>query len=117
MPATLTELATQVLEDLQVVPEGQAAEADDLNRVSTRLPFIIAALRAREIVTVSDTTAIPDEWVTDLGKVCAWELKNLYGVAGDFLQTLALGNSEGIGNLKVITRGKPTGEILRTLSY
>lgn len=111
------DLIVKVLEKLGVVPEGQAPEAEDTVRVDRNLSSLLRSLSAREILYVADINIIPDEWFLDLAKVCAYELRNEFGVTGEFEMSLKLANEEGIGNLRVMTRGRPTYEPARTLSF
>ena len=114
---TQADLTQKILENLQVVPEGQAPEVEDTARINRNLPTLINELAAREIVYVPDITNIPDQWFLSLGKICAYELRNEFGVTGEFEASLKLNNDEAIGNLKVMLRGRPTYEPLRTLSF
>lgn len=114
---TKADLVVKILEKLFVVPEGQAPETEDTARVALNLQSVLDSLRGREIVYVPDPDAIPGEWFMDLAKVCAWELKDEFGLIGEQLQKADRANSEGIRNLKIMTRGRPTYEPLRTLSY
>ena len=114
---TENDLITKILEKLQIVPEGQAPEADDTARVEANLPSLLNELAAREIVYVPDINSIPDEWFLSLAKICAYELRDEFGLTGDAARECEKANIEGILNLKVMTRGKPTYETLRTLSF
>jgi hypothetical protein len=114
---TLVDLATKVLEKLFVVPEGQAPEADDSARVIANLPNVLDALSAREIVNVADTTAIQSAIFLDLAKVCAYELRDEFGLTGESLAQCKRAADEGVANIKTMTRGRPTYEPLKTLSF
>lgn len=114
---TRADLVVKILEKLQVVPEGQTPEAEDTTRVDRNLPSLIAELAGREIVYVGDLNAVPEEWFLSLAQIAAYELRNEFGVTGEFEITLARGNAEGIAKIKVMTRGRPTYEPLRTVSF
>jgi len=114
---TQADLVQKILEVLQVVPEGQPAEVEDTARININLPSLIEELAAREIVYVPDLTVIPDAWFLSLAKIGAYELRNEFGVTGELAATLQTANTEAILNLKVMTRGKPTYEPLRTVSF
>ena len=114
---TQADLVIKILEKLMIVPEGQAPETDDIARVEANLPSVIEELAAREIVYVPDLANIPDAWFLSLAKICAYELRDEFGLAGESLATVSAANTEGILNLKVMTRGKPTYEPLRTVSF
>lgn len=114
---TQSDLVAKILEKLNVVPEGQAPEVEDTARVMRNLPSLLTELAAREIVYVADIENIPDEWFLSLAKICAYELRNEFGVTGDFEKALMNANMEGIANIKVMTRGRPTYEPLKALSF
>jgi hypothetical protein len=61
MPATKTEreFVNRVLSDLNVVGTGQDAEDEDFADVQGRLATLVAELNTREIVNLTDTSAIP----------------------------------------------------------
>ena len=114
---TSADLATQILVELAVVPEGMAAEVDDLARVTGNLPSLFEELAGREIVYVADPDNIPGAWFTPLATICAYELRTVFGVTGEAAAELKLKNDQKILDLKVITRGRPTYETLRTVSF
>lgn len=114
---TRNDLVVKILEKLGVVPEGQAPEVEDTARIDRNLPSLLRALGAREIIYIPDIENIPDEWFLDLAKVCAYELRNEFGVTGDFEVTLANQNNEGVSNIKVMTRGRPTYEPLKITTF
>ena len=114
---TQADLVTKILENLGIVPAGQAAEVEDVSTVDANLPSLIRELAAREIVYVPDLTNIPDVWFLSLAKIGAYELRSEFGVTGEFEAALKVGNEEAIGNLKVMTRGRPTYEPLKTVSF
>lgn len=114
---TRADLVVKILEKLGVVPEGQAPEVEDTARVDRNLPSLFNELAAREIVYVPDIEAIPDMWFLSLAKIAAYELRNEFGVTGEFEGTLSRANEEGILAIKVMTRGRPTYEPLKTVSF
>jgi hypothetical protein len=114
---TSTDLVIEILEKLVAIPEGQAPESDDTARVTLDLPSVLAELAAREIVYVSDPANIPEEWFMSLAKVCAYEMRSKFGVTGEQLVDLTKANAEGIDNLRVMTRGRPTYEPMQTVSF
>lgn len=114
---TQADLVQKILEKLAIVPEGVSANVEDTARVSANLPSLIEELAARQIVYVPDLSNIPGAWFLSLAKVCAYELRDEFGVAGDALASLAAANSEGIGNLKAMTYGRPTFEPMRTVTF
>lgn len=114
---TRADLVVKILEKLAVVPEGQAPEVEDSARVDRNLPSLIDSLAAEEILYVPDIENIPSAWFLALSAVCAYRLRNEFGVTGEFEVTLKNGEVEGISQIKVMTRGRPTYEPLRTLSF
>lgn len=114
---TRADLVVKILEKLGVVPEGQAPEIEDAARVDRNLPALQQQLAAEEILYVGDLDAIPTQWFLALAKVCAYELRNEFGVTGEFEVTLKNGYDEGVRQLKVMNRGRPTYEPLRTVSF
>jgi hypothetical protein len=114
---TQADLITKILEKLVVVPDGQAPEVEDTARVQLNLPSVLAELAAREIVYVSDPDNIPDEWFMSLAKICAWEMRDEFAVTGELLSALKLSNDEGISNIKIMTRGRPTYETQQIVPY
>ncbi len=109
-PRTRSDLVVKVLEKLGVVPEGQAPEIEDTARVDRNLPSVQAQLAGQEIVYLTDLNAIPEQWFLALSQVCAYELRNEFGVTGEFEMTLKNGYDEGVRKLKVMNRGRPTYE-------
>lgn len=111
------DLVQKVLEKLFVVPEGQAAETDDTSRVTANVQSAIDALGGREEIYVPDVNNIPPALFLDLAKVIAYELKDEFGLSGEMLQKCSTANTEGLRNLRIMSRGRPTYEPLKTLSY
>lgn len=115
---TRADLVVKILEKLGVVPEGQPPETEDTARIDRNLPALFDELAGREIVYVADIENIPSVMFLSLAKVAAYELRNEFGIMADAAAVaLKAENDEAIGNLKVILRGRPTYEPLRTLSY
>lgn len=114
---TEADLITQILVNLDVVPEGQAAEQDDIARVQSNLQSIIDELAALELLYVPDLQNIPSEWFMSLADVCAYELRKVFGVTGEFAAELKLANDQAVGKIQTMTRGRPTYEPQRTLSF
>lgn len=114
---TRADLVVKILEKLGVVPEGQAPEIEDTARVNRNLPALFAELAGREIVYVPDIENIPEFWFLSLAQIGAYELRNEFGVTGEFELALKVANQEGIDKIKVMTRGRPTYESLRTVSF
>jgi hypothetical protein len=121
MPFTRKDLVLEALDILGVVPNGQPAEAEDVDKVDDRVPSTMAKLAALEIVQVGDVEAVPEEWFDDLAAILANTCMAKFGCTLDDQQKLTSngwGLPAGTGaaclSLKVMTRLKPTGEILKT---
>lgn len=114
---TQADLITQILIELSVVPEGVAPAVEDTARVQNNLPSLFEEIAGREIVYVADPQNIPSAWFMPLAVVCAYELRRIFGITGQAAADLKLGNDEAIGNLKMMTRGRPTYEPLRTVTF
>lgn len=114
---TQADLVQKILEKLGVVPEGVAPNVEDTARVMANLPSVIEELAARQIVYVPDIENIPGQWFLSLAKVCAYELRDEFGIAGEQLADLTRSNLDGITNLKAMTYGRPTYEPQRTVTF
>jgi hypothetical protein len=114
---TQADLIQQILENLQIVPQGQAPEQDDVDRVEKNLPSLLSELAGREILYVPDIENIDDTIFLSLAKIAAYELRRTFGTTGELEATLRGMNQEGIDNIRVIRRGRPTYEPVKTLSY
>lgn len=111
---TLSDLVLETLEKLGVVPDGQTPGIEDTARVTEAAPGLLKEYGAREIVFVPDADNIPDEWFMSIAAMNAYELRTKFGIIGEEAQDLKNGNDEAIVKLKVMLRGRPTGEPMRT---
>lgn len=125
---TSADLAVQALVKLGVFAVGQALSPEDFATISNNLDSIFRKLAALEIVYVADPNNIPGEWFTDLVLIVAGESAEDFGVAGADMDTKINRGLGGAGNvpvgagaaaqsLRVMLRGRPTGEQLRTESF
>jgi hypothetical protein len=121
---TASDLVTEALANLGVIAAGQTIAPEDFNYVNDRLDAIFRKLGALEIVYVADPGNIPGEFFVDLASIVAGECATKFGASADFIGPLisaGLGSPPGSGtaaiSLKQMTRGRPTGEILRTTSF
>ncbi len=114
---TLDDLVIKILENLGVVPEGQAPEVEDTARIKRSIPSLFEELAAREIVYVADSSTINDAWLLSLAAIAAYEFRGQFGVNADDEIKLKAANDEAISKIKVMTRGRPTFEPLKTLSF
>lgn len=114
---TRADLVIKILEKLGIVPEGQAPEVEDTARVDRNLPALQAQFAAEEIIYLPNLEAIPEQWFMALSQVCAYELRNEFGVTGEFEVTLKNGYDDGVRKIKVMTRGRPTYEPQRATYF
>ena len=110
---TRNDLILKILEKLGVAATGQSPEAEDTARVDANLDSLIAEIRAAEIVDIYDLDAIEPEYFLSVASICAYELRDEFGVMGEHLSDLSRKNAEAIAKLEMITRAKPTYEPLK----
>jgi hypothetical protein len=117
---TSSDLVLEALANLGVLAAGQTVAPEDFAFIETRLDSIFRKLSALEIVYAADPNNIPGEWFLDLAAIVAGECFQKFGADPSFLQ-MGLGSPPGSGtaalSLKIMTRGRPTGEPLRTESF
>lgn len=118
---TSNDLVIEVLSNLGVFSVGQAVAPEDFEYVNSRLDSIFRKLGALEVVYVADSNNIPGEWFTDIGNIVTGEVASKFGATGQALVDLVnsgLGGKAGVplgaGSsavaLKIMLRGRPTGE-------
>lgn len=73
MTQTKAALISEVVAELSALGSGQAATADDIAFIETRLVPIIDELRAARIITITNIEAIPDYAFPDLIRIVAEE--------------------------------------------
>lgn len=83
MAKTLSDLKTEVLEELGVLGAGQAAAPEDDNAVDKRVAPVVADLAARGIVYIPDTNDIDDAVFVWLVKVMAENVAPKFGRSTD----------------------------------
>lgn len=117
MSRTRADLVTEALDVLNIVPTGQTPELEDYEKVDNKVDGMLARLAGLEVVYVGDANQIPDEWFDDLAAILAESCMNKFGVTADdqaMLTKGGLGSPVGSGDaamsLKMMTRGRPTGE-------
>jgi hypothetical protein len=118
---TAQDLVTEALANLGVLSAGQPLDPEDYSYVFEKLDAILRELAGLEIVFVSDVNNIPGVWFSALADIVAGECTSKFGLAPDdaaMLKQLGLGAPPGTGNaaqkLKLMTRLKPTGEVLQS---
>lgn len=121
---TRNDLILTVLEDLGVLPAGQAPGVEDTSRVDSELDQIAAKLMGLEIVYLPDLANIPLAYFDDVAAICADLLKTKFGVSAEDAMQLerdGLGMPPGTGaaalSLKAMQRGKPSYEAQQTLYF
>lgn len=117
---TSSDLVLKVLSKLGVLAAGQTVSPEDFETVSSQLDSIVRKLAALEIIYSADPNNIPGEWFLDLASIVAGEVASDFGAGPEFVQA-GLGVPPGAGaaamSLKIMTRGRPTGEPQRTESF
>jgi hypothetical protein len=111
---TRADLILKTLEKLGVVATGQQPEIEDTARVDANVDSLVAELSAREIVDIPDINEIPLEYLLSVASICAYEMRDEFGVMGETLIDLTKKNDEAIIKLGIMTRKKPTYEPQRT---
>lgn len=125
---TSNDLVMEVLSNLGVRAAGQAVDPEDFNYVDEKLDSIFRKLAALEICYVPDPDNIPGEWFSDLADIVAGECATKFGSNSDHYAMLIARGLGGVGDvpvgagaaaqsLKIMTRGRPTYEPLKTVSF
>ncbi|MDR3487094.1 MAG: hypothetical protein P4M05_19580 [Bradyrhizobium sp.] len=125
---TYSDLISKVLGNIGVLAAGQPIDPEDFSTVNNNLDSIFRKIAALEICAIPDPNNIPGEWFMDLADIVAGEVCTQFGVPPDEYVKLVnkgLGGAAGIDvgagtaakSLKIINRGRPTYEPLRTLSF
>ena len=125
---TANDLVNEALANLGVIAAGQPPSVEDFNAINSRIDAIFRKLAALEICYVADPNNIPGEWFTDLAAIVAGECATKFGASGDYVGVLinaglggfgqvVLGGGTAAQSLKIMLRGRPTGEPLRTQSF
>lgn len=125
---TSATLVQKALGKLGVWSPGQVVNPEDSIVITGQLDDIFRKLSGLEIVYVADAENIPGEWMNDLACIVAGECATDFGATGQALADLvnrglggAAGVSVGAGtavqSLKIMTRGRPTGEPQVTHSF
>jgi hypothetical protein len=125
---TSSDLVLGALEELGVLSPGQPISPEDFSTVNNKLDSILRKLAGNEIVYVADPNNIPGEWFSDLVLIVAGECARAMGSsgeeAGEYINRglggwgqVPVGAGAAAQSLKVMLRGRPTGEPLRTDSF
>lgn len=122
------DLVTEVLANLGVLSAGNPIDPEDFNYVNEKLDPIYRKLGGLEIVYVPDPNNIPGAWFADLADIVAGECASKFGLVGqEFADKVnkGLGGAAGVEigagtaakSLKIMTRGRPTYEVLRMQNF
>lgn len=122
------DLVTEALANLGVLSAGNPIDPEDFNYVNEKLDAIYRKLGGLEIVYVPDPNNIPGAWFADLADIVAGECASKFGLVGqEFADKVnkGLGGAGGIPigagtaamSLKIMTRGRPTYEVLRMQNF
>jgi hypothetical protein len=125
---TSSDLVLGVLGKLGILSPGQSVSPEDFATISNNLDSLFRKLGALEIVYVADPNNIPGEWFMDLILIVTGEVAEDFGATDAELDRMinrGLGGSGAVPvgagaaaqSLKVMLRGRPTGEPLRTESF
>ena len=125
---TSSDLVTEALANLGVLEAGQPIDPEDFSYVDEKLDSIFRKLAALEICYVPDAENIPGEWFSDLADIVAGECATKFGANPDHYTMLIMRGLGGAGgvpiaagaaaqSLKIMTRGRPTGEAQRNFYF
>ena len=111
---TRLELVHQALANLGKASAGQGFEVQDEDAVDGHVDQLFAQLRVREIVDVTDDSAIPVEWMGPLAILLADDAAFEFGLPG--IPPSASNPNPVMGaetQLRQLTADGPTGEVQR----
>lgn len=111
---TQADLLQEVLENLGVLAAGQTPQQEDLARVEEKLPSIISLLSATEVVYIPDIENIPAEFFIPLSDCVTYHCKSKFGIVGDAAASVDQDYQIALLSFRVMNRGRPTGEILKS---
>lgn len=125
---TSSDLVLGALGELGITGAGQSVSPEDFAEINNDIDGIFRKLAGLEIVYVGDPNNIPGEWFMDLVLIVAGEKASRFGAVGQELDTfinrglggsgaVPVGAGSAVQSLKIIQRGRPTGEPLRTESF
>lgn len=86
---TRAALINKALFNLGILSEGRPVRAAEVASVTASLDPIIANLSAHQVITVTDTNAIPNQYFLPLAAIVAASLMDEYGVTGTEAQQLS----------------------------
>lgn len=102
---TTEELVAQALANLGVLEAGQAPSDEDASTVENYVPATLASLSAKGIVSVDDEDAISLEFFLPIAVLLAQDCAHEFGQPVD-----EKAKARAELDLRIMTRGQPTGE-------
>jgi hypothetical protein len=122
------DLITEALANLGVLAAGQPIDVEDFSFVSEKLDSIYRKIAGLEIIYVSDANNIPGAWFSDLADIVAGECASKFGLVGqEFMDkvnkglggagSVPIGAGTAAMSLKIMTRGRPTYEVMRMQNF
>lgn len=109
---TQADLATTVLENLNVLAAGQSMSAEDKDVVLRRLPGVAANLNASLIAYIPDLDDIGDEFFLPLAAIVAYECCTAFGITGAKKQELFAESKRAEEKLRDVMRPRGTRQML-----
>lgn len=107
---TRDEFISRIAKNLGVLASGQNISTEDYASIEEAIDPSLDQVAAEEIVYVGDTSAIPNEWFFSLAAVVAFDLSADFSKFGEELVSLERKANKAKDALRLMTRGKPTGE-------
>jgi hypothetical protein len=111
---TSADLVLEVLDRLGVLAAGQTPGIEDTAKVQAKLGSIVELYAGEEVVFISDIENIPNAFFLPFADLCAFECLGSFGVSGDDADKITEKKTAAVGALKIINRGRPTYETLKT---
>ena len=115
MTKTRNDLLQQALGELGILAPGQTPAAEDTAAIDDHVDGLIASLSRRNIITVDDVEAIPEEWFLALATLLADRAATSFGMPGMMASPGAQNPvAAAEAELREIEYARPTFEPLRT---
>lgn len=115
MAKTRADLVNKALKNLGVLPQGQAAGAEEFNQVDALVDPMIEDLIGRDIVFIEDVDAIEDKYFLHLGHVLAGLAQSEFGMQND--PALTARAIKGEQDLQRLAATRPTYQPLEICPY
>lgn len=114
---TRADLVLKALDVLGISAVGQTVDADTQKIITDDIETVLKTLAARELVYIPNSDQIPDEVFLQTAICLADANKQNFGLQQDELDKLNALVVQAEGQLREITRGRPTFERLRAEYY